>query len=153
MFFYQPPKSSIWGHSLRKMPAIKARELFAKFLEIAVASYVSSAWTTQRNYKDLDLTQEQFEFCWQEIIAEQTGGNMGKESLAQVFIISAWRIHGKTTPTSSRITMFYGGSPCISMQLQFDRMEDFEYIKRTLEELGLCKLNEKHLKSRRLGRK
>lgn len=39
MFRYSPPKSNIWGHSLRKMPAARQRDLFAAILKTAVAEH------------------------------------------------------------------------------------------------------------------
>lgn len=39
MFRYSPPKSNIWGHSLRKMDPSRQRALFDEFLKKAVAEY------------------------------------------------------------------------------------------------------------------
>jgi hypothetical protein len=39
MYRYQPPKSSIWGHSLRKMKPARQRALFDEFLKKAVAEH------------------------------------------------------------------------------------------------------------------
>jgi hypothetical protein len=39
MYRYQPPKSSIWGHSLRNMKPARQRALFDEFLKKAVAEY------------------------------------------------------------------------------------------------------------------
>ena len=39
MYSYRPPKSSVWGHLLRKMPAERAKTLFRQFLATAVAEY------------------------------------------------------------------------------------------------------------------
>src|SRR5687768_12116467 len=39
MYRYSPPKSNIWGHSLRKMEPARQRDLFAEFLKRAVAEY------------------------------------------------------------------------------------------------------------------
>src|SRR5438874_1045161 len=39
MYRYSPPKSNIWGHSLRKMKAARQKALFAEFLKQAVAEY------------------------------------------------------------------------------------------------------------------
>ena len=39
MYRYSPPKSNIWGHSLRKMEPAQQRALFDEFLKKAVAEY------------------------------------------------------------------------------------------------------------------
>jgi hypothetical protein len=39
MFRYSPPKSNIWGHSLRKMEPAREKALFDEFLKRAVAEY------------------------------------------------------------------------------------------------------------------
>jgi hypothetical protein len=39
MFRYSPPKSRIWGHSLRKMEPARQKALFGEFLKKAVAEY------------------------------------------------------------------------------------------------------------------
>ena len=42
--------------------------------------------------------------------------------------------------------MNYGRLPCISTFFQFETVEQFQSVKRVLEDIGLCKLNEAHLK-------
>src|SRR5262245_13568142 len=39
MYRYSPPKSNIWGHSLRNMEPVRQRTLFAEFLKRAVAEH------------------------------------------------------------------------------------------------------------------
>src|SRR5258706_11310936 len=39
MYRYSPPKSNIWGHSLRKMEPAQQRVLFEEFLKRAVAEH------------------------------------------------------------------------------------------------------------------
>lgn len=43
--YYTPPKSSIWGHSLREMKPALVRERFKLFLELAVDEYSWSSHT------------------------------------------------------------------------------------------------------------
>src|SRR5688500_17330734 len=43
MFRYQPPKSSVWGHLLRKMSAERAKARFQEFLATAVAEHKFSS--------------------------------------------------------------------------------------------------------------
>jgi hypothetical protein len=39
MYRYMPPKSSVWGHSLRNMKPLREKFLLDKFLETAAAEY------------------------------------------------------------------------------------------------------------------
>jgi hypothetical protein len=180
MYRYTPPKSNIWGHSLRKMRPARQRELFGEFLSIAVADHKflagsltvtdytvssrgmiinhSAGEAVQRFERLLDikaqnhsfhsLPPEQVEKCLNELIRD----NVSKPDepirlmLLQPVAIGKWRINGQEIAISSEITLYYGLRPCISTFLQFETVEQFRYIKRVLEELRFCKLNEKHLK-------
>ncbi len=65
--------------------------------------------------------------------------------------ISKWLIEGKPVETQSRIHLHYGVMPCISTFLQFQTVEQFQFIKQVLSDLNFCKLNEKHLKPIKRG--
>lgn len=39
MYYYAPPKASLWGHRLRKLSAAEAHERLARFLGVAADSY------------------------------------------------------------------------------------------------------------------
>ena len=168
MYRYSPPKSSIWGHSLRKMPPARERELLSKFLATAVAEYKFTNGiltisndpfraTIQRFERLLgiaakgngfySLTAQQCQQCLEEILRDDalTAGKTSSFSLLQGVAISKWRIHGQEIPTSSEITLYYGEHPCISTFLQFEDIGHFLFIRRVLEDLRLCKLSEKHL--------
>lgn len=169
MYYYHPPKSSIWGHGLRKMPAARERELFRKFLNIAVREFKNNQGNLTvmdpsralvRKYETLlgltaygdgffNLNGEQCEVVVDEIIKAQAVGAAEPVILLQSFEITKWRIEGTDVPTNSNIALYYGKMPCVSTFLQFDSVEEFNYIKRVLEELNFCKLNEKHLRLRR----
>jgi len=43
--------------------------------------------------------------------------------------------------------------PCISTFFQFETVEQFLSVKQVLEDIGLCKLNEKYLKPVRTKKK
>ena len=168
MFYYNPPKSSVWGHLLRKMPASRARKRFEQFIMIAVGEYeLQSArlsvgdpsgelvkryeqviGTAAKNGQFPTLNKEQSELCINEIIrAEPLGlGTMTHLNLLQSFKITKWRIEEKNVATNSLIGMHYGLLPCLTTQLQFETIEQFEYIKQALESVRLCKLNIKHLR-------
>ena len=173
MLYYRPPKSSIWGHKLRKMPAARERELFRKFLDAAVGEFKNDSGNfsvfdpTRELVKKFEalfgmtalgdgffnLNGEQCEVVVDEIIKAEAAGGAGRFMLLQSFEISKWRIDGKDFPTDSRMGLYYGKLPCVSTFLRFNSLEEFQFIKRALEDLNFCKLNEKHLKEIRERKK
>ncbi len=169
MFRYQPPKSSVWGHLLRKMPAVRAKARFQEFLNTAVAEHKFSSATLRiqdasgevvPRYEHLvgipaqdgcgfaRLTLAQSDRCVDELIKDEASdpGAAGRFALAQLFEITKWRVDGQEVPTTSSVSIHYGQLPCISTFFQFETVEQFYSVRRVLEDIGLCKLNEKHLK-------
>ena len=169
MFRYQPPKSSVWGHLLRKMPPDRAKARFQEFRNNAVAEdkFSSASLRIQddsgevvRRYERLvgiptqdgcsfaRLTLEQSDRCIDELIKDEssTPGAAARFALTQMFEITKWRIDGQEVPTTSSVIIHYGQLPCISTFFQFETVEQFHSVRRVLEDIGLCKLNEKHLK-------
>ena len=176
MFRYQPPKSSVWGHLLRKMPPDRAKARFQEFRNTAVAEdkFSSASLLIQdasgeivRRYESLvgvpaqngcsfvRLTLEQSDRCIDELIKDEASapGAAGRFALAQLFQITKWRIDGQEVPTTSSVSIHYGQLPCISTFFQFETVEQFHSVRRVLEDVGLCKLNEKHLKPIRTKKK
>jgi hypothetical protein len=172
MFYYRPPKSSIWGHKLRKMPAARERALFRQFLDAAVGEFKNDSGNfsvfdpTRELIKKFEalfgmpalgdgffnLNGEQCELVVDEVIKTAAAGGAGRFMLLQSFEISKWRIDGNDVPTNSRMGLYYGKLPCVSTFLHFNSQEEFHYVKRVLEDLNFCKLNEKHLKVSRAKR-
>ena len=99
MYRYMPPKSSIWGHSLRNMAPARARERFGEFLRLAVAEheFLPGGLMITRNllgaqdssqsilerfervlgFKHMNgffgsLTRVQFEQCFNELLADES---------------------------------------------------------------------------------
>jgi hypothetical protein len=66
--------------------------------------------------------------------------------LVQSFIVTKWRVGGQEAPTRSLLSIHYGQLPCLSTLLEFETVEQFHIVQRVLADIGLCKLNEKHLK-------
>lgn len=170
MFYYRPPKSSIWGHRLRKMPAARASELFEKFLATATGSHQFTTGSltcfgvpggmTARFEKLLGLqslncffhlNQEQTRTCLQEIIKHEAANPAGPRpySLLESINVSCWRINGEDVATDSTFSMHYGSLPCLSTFLHFDSIDQFHFVRQALADLGICKLNEKHLRPSR----
>ena len=74
-------------------------------------------------------------------------------ALAQLFEITKWRIDGQEVPTISSVSIHFGQLPCISTFFQFETVEKFYSVRRVLEDIGLCKLNEKYRKPIRTKKK
>ena len=151
------------------MPADRAKARFEEFLATAAAEHkFSSASLSIQDasgqvvprYERLigmpaqngccfyRLTLEQSNSCLDELIKDEASapGAANNFALAQLFEITKWRVDGQEAPTSSSVTIHYGQLPCISTFFQFETVEQFHSIRRLLEDIGLCKLNEKHLK-------
>jgi hypothetical protein len=172
MYYYQPPKSASYGHSLQRMSTERAKTVFEKFLTNAVSEFkpISASLVVfnpsskiipiiehligpiAKDSSFITLTQEQFEKCLSEIITkkELTSSEMKSFMLMQALLISKWNINGQDIATESLISMYYGQIQCIATILQFDTIEQFQYIKQVFDDLGLCKLNEKHLKVKQI---
>lgn len=168
MLRYQPPKSSVWGHLLRKMPASRAKTLFDQFLATAVAEHAFSSasfaigdpsgqvvaryerlvGSPSRDGRFDRLTLEQSDRCIDELIKDETSAARAnvRFALAQGFEITKWRLNGEAVPTQSSLIIHYGQLPCLSTFFQFETVEQFHGVQRVLADIGLCKLNEKHLK-------
>jgi hypothetical protein len=151
------------------MPPDRAKALFQKFRNTAVAEekFSSASLRIQddsgevvRRYERLvgiptqdgcsfaRMTLEQSDRCIDELIKDEASapGAASRFALTQMFAITKWRIDGQEVPTTSSVIINYGQLPCISTFFQFETVEQFYSVKRVLEEIGLCKLNEKHLK-------
>jgi len=150
------------------MPAGRAKALFSQFLATAVGEhkFTSASLTIHGSTGQLvprfeqlvgcaarsgrfdRLTEAQCEQCIDAIIKEEElAAGESPFMLAQSFELSKWRIDGREVPTRSRVIMHYGQLPCISTFFQFAAVEEFQAIKHVLEDLSLCKLNEKYLRA------
>ncbi|HWD90813.1 MAG TPA: hypothetical protein VG938_00560 [Verrucomicrobiae bacterium] len=153
------------------MPAERAKALFSQFFAIAVAEHKfssaslgihgSSEQTVQRYERVVGtssrdryftLNHEQSDRCIDELIKDEAAaaGTVGHFILTQAFEISKWLIDGHEAATKSIVSIHYGQLPCIMTFFQFETVEQFQSVKRVLEDIGLCKLNEKHLKPIRM---
>ena len=97
------------------------------------------------------LEPQQCEAALSEIIRDKavTPGVL----LLQSAEISKWLINGQSVSTQSHIMLYYGMKPCISTFLEFQTIEEFQFVKQVLSDLHFCTLNEKHLKPVKRGKK
>jgi hypothetical protein len=151
------------------MPPERAKARFQEFLATAVAEHQFSSaslrihdasgqvvpryerlvgMSSQDGCSFARLTQEQSDRCIDELIKDEAAapGAASHFALAQLFEITKWRVDGQEAPTNSRVTIQYGQLPCISTFFQFETVEQFHSVRRVLADIGLCQLNEKHLK-------
>lgn len=101
-----------------------------------------------------NLNREQFDLCFNELVKDNSLFISGKGGivLSGRMHISKWLIHNKEAPTESVLAVYYGAKPCISTLLTFSDIDEFNYIRGIFEELGICKLKEKHLKFKKKKR-
>jgi hypothetical protein len=151
------------------MPAMRAQARFQEFLATAVAEHKFSSanlmiqdvsgevvpryerlvgMPAQNGCSFAQLTHEQSDRCIDELIKDEASAPdaAGHFALAQSFAITKWRVDEQEAPTNSTVIIHYGQLPCISTFFQFELVEHFHSVKRVLEDIGLCKLNEKYLK-------
>jgi hypothetical protein len=167
MYRYQPPKSSIWGHKLRKMPADRARRLLEEFISRATGhhEFRSASLSIMRDHPIAlrfaevlgmpsvllheRLTHDQSNACLQEIMSLESSAPADARIvlLNQCFEVSQWAIDGRFVATRSKLNMHYGAVPCLTTRLWFETEMQFNYIRDIFNELGLCRLNKQHLRS------
>ena len=96
------------------------------------------------------LAPDQCEIALKEIIRD--GALRPGVLLLQSVEISKWLIKGQPTPTQSHIMLYYGMKSCISTFLEFQTVEEFQFVKQVFTDLNFCTLNEKHLKPNKRGK-
>ena len=124
-----PDAQAIWGHTTDGDV-----ERFEKLLG-----------TTARNGSFDTLTGQQCEAALAELV--QNDALARGSMFLQGIEISSWLVEGQPVKTQSRILLYYGADPRITTFLEFETLEQFEFVKQVLSDLKFCKLNEKHLKS------
>ena len=67
-------------------------------------------------------------------------------SYCRHFTVSKWRFGNEEVSTKSFFMLFYTKPLRLTVSLNFESIEQFYHVKGLLEDLGLCKLNEKHLR-------
>lgn len=173
---YAPPKNSLWGHSLRGMEPSAQRQRVEQFLDRAAADHVLSSGSLLltpdpgglSEYSDFEtrflepvgcvdrrqlvphLTVQQFEVCFTQLLEPPRPFMPGKHgvTVAACYNIRAWRVGDRREPTNSVLISHFGANAVLSTVFTFSDMAVFEYLKKTLDDVGLCQLNPKHVKAR-----
>jgi len=97
------------------------------------------------------LTPQQCDVALNEII--RNSALIPGVILLQGVDVSKRLIDAQPVTTQSRFGLHFGMKPCISTSLQFQTLDQFDFVKRVLSDLQFCKLNEKHLKPIKRGLK
>ena len=90
------------------------------------------------------LSTQQCELALNEII--KTSALTSGVMLLQRVDIAKWLIANQPVATDSHMMLYFGMKPCVSTFLEFETIEQFEFIRKVLSDLQFCELNKKHLK-------
>jgi hypothetical protein len=167
MYFYQPPKSSIWGHRLGRLTGKQVLGRVERFLAKATGAHEFSNGVLSAadvSSPDAGLALELLAIagknpyqldsattlaCVTKLIDWEEANHRRPQfvSVLQSCVIREWKTPSGREATESLINIHYGGMlPCISTFLRFGSIESFEAIQKVLSDVGLCKLNPKYLK-------
>lgn len=146
----------------------KAHQLVDTFLQQAAAEYTfvsASVWTSNTEepivarYEHLagaramhghisTLGHEASEVCIAEFIKDEEAFRDKDVHLSiwQTFTVNRWRAREAEALTQSTITASYDIRPHLQTSLTFESMKQFQFVRDVLSSIGLCQLNEKHLK-------
>ena len=132
-------------------PFLKGQEPWGHATESDIGHFEHLLGAVARNGSFYSLTSHQCEAALNEII--RNSALIPGVLLLQSFDISKWSINGRSVAVQSMVNLNYGMKPCISTFLQFETIEQFQYVRQVLSDLHFCTLNEKHLKPIKRGKK
>jgi hypothetical protein len=132
-------------------PFLAGQEPWGHATDSDIQRFEQLLGTVSKNGSFYSLTKEQCETALTELIGNPAL-SLGV-MLLQHFEFSKWLINGQPVAAQSRVMLYYGTKPCISTFLQFQTIDQFKFVKQVLSDLHFCKLNEKHLKPIRRGKK
>lgn len=175
--YYSPPKSSLWGHSLRGMRPDVLRERCDGFLARTASgtSYATGSVFLQpgpssplnrdrfevhfttllgvddalRSFSGLD--EARFELCFQELLDHPELYEPGRCGVvvSAMYSIDRWKIGDRVEPTQSAVSLLYGAMSVIVPRFEFATMETFDHLRQGLMDAKICTLNPKHIKGRK----
>lgn len=174
MLRYQPPKSNIWGHSLRKVSPAELKVRLSSFVRAAIAEYsihASSFWITGGTAGDtpgrrgiierfesllscasrdgfFSLSNEQFDKALDEIVTDPSilASRDVHILLGAQIMIYKWTAQPHMQTIASLLSVDFGHDPHISTILHFANREQFDEVRTEFATHLKCNLNEKHLK-------
>ena len=171
---YTPPKSSVWGHFLRKVLPSKLYKKTPKFLnELINESEViyffnvhegfenckAKYWLDKANkilkrpvpeYEDYELSESEFKEILNMLIEneKELKDTDSQILLSERYEISKLSINKEIIDTNSTIEITYGNEPHIQTNLIFRNLNDYKYIEKHFEKHKICKLNPKNIKQK-----
>ncbi|HEY8876707.1 MAG TPA: hypothetical protein VIN03_04025 [Roseateles sp.] len=168
MLRYKPPKSSVWGHRLRRMPIGRVHGLLQQFLETTadgckwgdgnlwmsnadpdtVSRYEAAVGraTTQGYIQGLGYGECQR--CLELLLADEQDfrANEVHLSLWRPIEIGQWKRRTSDLLKPSLLTVQYDVHAHLQTTLFFESPDQFQFVADALRNLGLCALNRRHLK-------
>lgn len=178
MLRYQPPKSNVWGHALRGMKPSKLHALASRFedrVAASVAKRSAMAFLSPVDYQavppvsamreveeavgrpfehgQLILSEEELDRALAFLVrSEDRLLDLTYDfSIWRSVEIDAWKIGELHSKTRSEIKWVYGTSPRVCTSLWFQSRDEFYHVQVAFQELGICRLSEKHLKIAKRG--
>jgi len=116
----------------------EVKSVFSKYVDLTV-----------NNGTNIDLSIQQYIDCLSAIeSAHQLFTENDLYILNVFFEISKWKIKDQLHDTKSELIIWHTPFPCLTTEFQFEKLDHYYYIKQILEDLKICKLNEKHLKGK-----
>ncbi|MFS1704813.1 hypothetical protein [Alteromonas sp. AMM-1] len=177
MLIYQPPKSSLWGHSLGKKHFSVIGERIESFTTDTIedpqckGGYISILPTgfgkplpqdvfekfenyigskLVRGYSKLD--EPQCNLALELALVMSSATKLKSQiRIAKKIEFQKWLLDGEciTTPDTSNITWILGTTCSVSTSLYFSSDAEFKGFSELLVKHSLCKLNPKYLKTQK----
>jgi hypothetical protein len=168
MLRYQPPKSSVWGHRLRRMPIGRVHELLQQFLETTadgwkwgdgilwmdtagpgtVSRYEAAVGRATTHGYIQGLAHRECQRCLELLLADEQDFRADEIhlSLWRPVEIGQWKRRARDLLKPSLLTVQYDVDAHLQTTLFFESADQFQFVANALRDLGMCVLNPKHLK-------
>ena len=171
MLRYMPPKSSIWGHSMRRKLPQEFRNCVATFLDEAVHKRTTqscSVWTTRDDLVDSlraetqisanrdqlrslhKISEAEFETCLDWVIEHRNKipafDGPGFIDLRRQYLMSWKCAADEQPPMTSQLGEIYGTKQLLGTHLQFRNVSEYRQIKAIVERIFGFEMNDKHVR-------
>ncbi len=172
---YNPPKSSVWGHSTRRLAPGEFRRRVAEFLSVATTQFETNQriltipgihagldvqarnvveqlhqeiGAPQDAAQDRQLSEEEFGVCLDVIAATPKTAMPVSLLLVQMHEVHCWNSPEplKSVPAKSWLLEYYGSTQCLSTALVFSSIDEYRWVKGTISRTIGIELNDKHVR-------
>ncbi|MCR9115804.1 MAG: hypothetical protein NXI22_02515 [bacterium] len=172
MLRYSPPKSSVWGHTMKRKPPQEFRECVVAFLEEAAGKYTATCQlitnagdafveslraetkisaTSHRLRTHGTISESEFEACLDWIVANPNKVPGIKDgfvfNLSRYFHIDFWKCaEHEGSANLSTLVEGYGTLQHLGTQLIFSDADEYHQIKALVKRFFGLQLNDKHVR-------